>query len=48
LGEWYILCEYRSSQERSTKARMGDIRGKPDENNLKKIRMKAKKLASKI
>jgi hypothetical protein len=27
---------------------MGDIRRKPDENDLKKIRMKAKKLASEL
>jgi flavodoxin len=48
LGEWYVLGEFHGSEERSTKGRMGDIRGKPDENDLKKIRMKAKKLASKL
>jgi flavodoxin len=48
LDEWYILSEFHGSEERSTKGRMGDIRGKPDEDDLKKIRMKAKKLASQL
>jgi flavorubredoxin len=48
LDEWYILSEFHGSIERSTKGRMGDIRGKPDEDDLKKIRMKAKKLASQL
>jgi hypothetical protein len=36
VDEWYILGEYHGSIERSTKGRMGDIRGKPDKNDLKK------------
>ena len=46
VDEWYILSEYHGSEERSTKGRMGDIRGKPTEEDLQKIRMDAKKLAS--
>jgi len=48
VDEWYILSEYHGSEERSTKGRMGDIRGKPTEEDLQKIRMDAKKLASKL
>jgi hypothetical protein len=48
LDEWYILSEFIGSEERSTKGRMGDIRGKPTEEELQKIRMDAKKLASKL
>ena len=48
VDEWYILSEYHGSEERSTKGRMGDIRGKPTEENLQKIRMDAKELASKL
>jgi hypothetical protein len=48
LDEWYILSEFIGSEERSTKGRMGDIRGKPTEKDLQKIRMDAKKLASKL
>ena len=48
LDEWYVLSEFHGSLERSTKGRMGDIRGKPTEEELQKIRMDAKKLASKL
>jgi flavodoxin len=48
LDEWYVLSEFHGSEERSTKGRMGDIRGKPTEEDLQKIRMDAKKLASKL
>ena len=48
LDEWYVLSEFHGSLERSTKGRMGDIRGKPSEEELQKIRMDAKKLASKL
>ena len=37
LDEWYVLSEFHGSEERSTKGRMGDIRGKPSKENLRKI-----------
>ena len=48
VDEWYVLSEFIGNEERSTKGRMGDIRGKPTEEELQKIRMEAKKVASKI
>ena len=48
LDEWYILSEFVGSEERSTKGRMGDIRGKPTKEELQKLRMDTKKLASKL
>jgi hypothetical protein len=48
LDEWYILSEFIGNEERSTQGRMGDIRGKPTEEELQKIRMDAEKLASKL
>jgi hypothetical protein len=48
LDEWYVLSEFHGSLERSTKGRMGDIRGKPTKEELQKIRMDAKKLASNL
>jgi hypothetical protein len=48
LDEWYILSEFIGSEERSTKGRMGDIRGKPTEKDLQKIRIDAEKLASNL
>lgn len=38
LDEWCILGEYHGSEERSTKGRMGDIRGRPNEEDLQRIR----------
>ena len=48
LDEWYILSEFIGNEERSTQGRMGDIRGKPTEEELQKIRMDAEKFASKL
>ena len=48
LDKWYVLSEFHSSEERSTKGRMGDIRGKPTKEELQKIRLDAKKLVSKL
>jgi hypothetical protein len=36
LDEWYVLSEFHGSEERSTKSRIGDIRGKPTEEELQK------------
>ena len=47
LDECYILSEFHGSEERSTKGRMGAIRRKPTAEELQKIKMDAKKLASK-
>ncbi len=44
LGEWYILSEFHGSEENSTKGRMGDIRGLPNEQDLRKIRQDAANL----
>ena len=48
LDEWYILSEFHGLEEMSTKGRMGDIRGKPTEDDLQKIEKDAKKLAMEI
>jgi flavodoxin len=37
-GEWYVLSEFIGSLENSTQGRMGDIRGKPTEADLLKIK----------
>jgi flavodoxin len=37
LDEWYVLSEYIGSIENSTQGRMGDIRGKPTPEDLRKI-----------
>lgn len=44
LDEWYVLSEFCGSEEKSTKGRMGDIRGLPNDEDLEKIRKDAQEL----
>jgi flavodoxin len=47
LDEWYVLSEFHGSLENSTQGRMGDIRGKPTEEELLKIKEDTTRLAKK-
>jgi len=44
-GEWYIVGEFHGWKEGSTKGKMGDIRGRPNAEDLARIEEKAIKLA---
>ena len=44
LDEWYVLSEFQGSEEKSTKGRMGDIRGLPSEEDLRKVKQDASTL----
>ena len=46
IDEWYVLSEFHGSIENNTKGRMGDIRGKPTEEDLQTIKENAKKIAN--
>jgi flavodoxin len=48
LAEWYVLREFHGNLENSTLGRMGDVRGKPTEADLEKIREDAAQLATKF
>jgi flavodoxin len=48
LGEWYILSEFHGSEENSIRGRMGDIRGKPNKEDLKRIKKAAQTLARQL
>lgn len=48
LDEWYVLGEYHGSEEMSTLGRMGDIRGRPNEADLRKVKQDAQNIAEKI
>lgn len=48
LDEWYVLGEFHGREKASTEGRMGDIRGKPTEEDLRKIREDARDLAGKL
>ena len=37
LDEWYIVGEFHSSEENSTKGRLGDIRGRPNQADLENV-----------
>jgi hypothetical protein len=37
LDEWYVVGEYHGSAERSTQGRLGDIRGRPSTEDLRKV-----------
>lgn len=47
LDEWYVIGEFHGSEERSTKGRLGNIKGRPNEEDLKKIRQDAANLLPK-
>ena len=44
LDEWYILSEFHGWEEGSTRGRMGDIQGKPTEEDLRKVKADAENL----
>ncbi len=48
LDEWYILSEFHGSEANSTRGRMGDIRGKPNEEDLRKIKTDVKNIAGRL
>lgn len=48
VDEWYILSEFHGSEKHSTMGRMGDIRGKPNEEDLKRIREDAEKMVNRF
>jgi hypothetical protein len=48
VDEWYVLSEFHGSEENSTLGRMGNIKGLPSEQDLKRIEDQARLLASRI
>ncbi|MCK4247542.1 MAG: flavodoxin [Methanomicrobia archaeon] len=42
LDEWYTIGEYRGSEENSTMGRLGNIKGRPNEDDLLEIENKTK------
>jgi flavorubredoxin len=38
LDEWYVVGEYHGSEEASTLGRLGDIRGRPNAEDLRKVK----------
>ena len=42
--EWYVVREFHGSEEASTEGRLGDIRGRPNEEDLHKVKQDARSL----
>ena len=41
VGEWYVVGEFHGSVAASTQGKLGDIRGRPNEEDLRKVRQDA-------
>ena len=48
LDKWYIVGEFHGSLEASTLGRLGDIRGRPDSQDLEQVRQDTFKLLERI
>ena len=48
LDEWYVLSEFHGSEEMSTMGRMGDIRGRPNEEDLRKVKQDVTQLLQRV
>ena len=48
LDEWYVVGEFHGSEERSTTGRMGDIRGRPNEQDIEKIKRDLSSLLQRV
>jgi hypothetical protein len=48
VDEWYILSEFHGSEELSTVGRMGNIKGLPSSDDLKRIEDQARLLATRL
>jgi len=48
LDEWYIIGEFHNSEENSTKGRLGDIRGRPNREDLENVAKDVEKVLKEI
>jgi len=48
LDEWYVVGEFHGSEEASTKGRLGDIRGRPNEEDLRKVKQDTHRLVGEM
>jgi hypothetical protein len=48
LAKWYIVGEFHGRQDLSTQGRLGDIRGRPDEQDLARVRKDTIEIVARI
>jgi hypothetical protein len=46
LDKWYVVGEFHGLEEASTRGRLGDIRGRPTEEDLREVKEKATRLVN--
>ena len=46
IDEWYVVGEFHGREDLSTQGKLGDIRGKPTDEDLDKVRKDAQRLAT--
>ena len=47
-GEWYIIGEYHGHDDRSTAGKLGDVRGRPNAQDLDEVAVKVRDVISRI
>ncbi len=48
MGEWYTVGEFHNREELSTLGRLGDVRGRPNEDDLAKVARAVSRVVKKI
>jgi hypothetical protein len=48
LGELYVVGEFHGSEEASTKGKLGDIRGRPNQEDLRKVQEDVQKIVKQM
>jgi hypothetical protein len=48
VGEWYVVGEFHGSEEASTQGQLGDIRGRPNAEDLARVKRDAIQLVAEI
>ncbi len=48
LDEWYVVGEFHGNEEASTEGCLGDIRGRPNEEDLRQLRERARSLVGRV
>ena len=48
LAKWYVVGEFHGWEEGSTKGRLGDIRGRPNDEDLRKVKADTIRLAQRL
>jgi hypothetical protein len=48
VDEWYIVGEFHGNEEASTQGRLGDIRGRPTDEDLRRLRERARSLVRRL